>query len=550
LNKQYIALLFRSSVFRSTVFLVLSALIPSLAYAIDAPRDTRGTVVRAADIKWEWSKTPEAIRYQVNVNGAFVSMTNDTFFYSRNLANGDYYVTVQAVNSNGRYSSPSKKSAVRSIGDGSHANAHATRSGGNSNSNSNLSAPRDPRGTLVRYAEIKWEWARVNGAAQYEVFVDNKPVGLTSNLYVYTPNLSVGEHSMVVKSVDSNGGRSGDSVIARLTINNGSGVSGSNNNATANNSNGGYNALPAPKDPRGTRVRPGEIKWEHAAVPGASEYEYTVNGTAYRTSSLYLYTKNLPAGEHTMTVRALTSDGRKSPASNQARASTTANIAGSANNATQSNLPSNSSVNIPSDVRGTQVGDQKVKWEWQRVPGATGYVGYLDGASLGSTQDDFVYTSNLSSGDHSFNVAAIDANGKHTAQSVNATVTISGNFSNNASNGAAPPPPSDDNGLIDPASWNYREVSQKPGYELVFSDEFNNNALNRNRWNTQLRWDGSHNGDRYEYRLINGEDQFYVNTYSEDQAHLDKVASAYISIWGYIFLRQVFAEIWILRSSN
>jgi len=91
----------------------------------------------------------------------------------------------------------------------------------------------------------------------------------------------------------------------------------------------------------------------------------------------------------------------------------------------------------------------------------------------------------------------------------------------------APPPPADDNGLIDPASWNYPEVHQKPGYTLAFSDEFNTNTLNPARWNTQLRWDGSHNGDRYEYRLINGEAQFYVNIYSDDQEHLDKVASVY-----------------------
>ena len=81
--------------------------------------------------------------------------------------------------------------------------------------------------------------------------------------------------------------------------------------------------------------------------------------------------------------------------------------------------------------------------------------------------------------------------------------------------------------LIDPASYDYPEVSQNSGYELVFSDEFNGTALNPVRWNSQLRWDGEFNGERYEYRVINGEDQFYVNVLSEDEEHQKKITPAY-----------------------
>ncbi len=532
MNKQHVALLIRNF-----VILVTFAVLPSLAHALEAPRDTRGTLITSDVIKWEWNGVNGATRYQVNVNGSFVSMTNDKHFYSRNLSPGNYTFNVQAVNNEGRYSSPSATSAALTVGGSS---------GDSSQSNSNLPAPRDPRGTVVRAGESKWEWARVEGAGQYEVFVNNNPVGLTTDLYVYTPGLSAGEHTMKVRAVDNNGGRSADSAIARVTI---AGGSGSSNNTSSNASSGnatsrssdntGSNNLAAPRDPRGTRVRPGEIKWEWAQVSGASGYEVTVNGTTYNASPLFLYTKNLPIGEHTMTVKALTSDGRTSPASNQAKASTWENGPGGpiVNNqsqsqstqstqSTQSNESADVAVNTPTNVRGTQISDIEIKWEWQEVPGATGYQPYLNGSAANITQDGHLYTGNLPSGDHSFSVAAVDAQGRHTAQSVSAVVTLNGNFSDTSS-GVAPPPPANDNGLIDPASWNYSEVSQKPGYELVFSDEFNSNALNRNRWNTQLRWDGSYNGERYEYRLINGESQFYVNTYSEDPAHLDKVASVY-----------------------
>ena len=80
---------------------------------------------------------------------------------------------------------------------------------------------------------------------------------------------------------------------------------------------------------------------------------------------------------------------------------------------------------------------------------------------------------------------------------------------------------------IDPASFNYPEVYEKPGYELSFSDEFDGPSLNPYKWNTQLRWDGDFNGERFEYRVINGEDQFYVNIFSDDLEHLNTVVPSY-----------------------
>lgn len=80
---------------------------------------------------------------------------------------------------------------------------------------------------------------------------------------------------------------------------------------------------------------------------------------------------------------------------------------------------------------------------------------------------------------------------------------------------------------VDPASWSYQEVYQKEGYELVFSDEFDGSEINPQRWSTQLRWDGEFNGSWYEYRVINGEKQFYVNVLTEDGEHRDKLLSHY-----------------------
>ncbi len=61
------------------------------------------------------------------------------------------------------------------------------------------------------------------------------------------------------------------------------------------------------------------------------------------------------------------------------------------------------------------------------------------------------------------------------------------------------------------------------GYILMFQDEFNQPSggsenLNRQLWNTQLRWDGDYNGSWYEYRVINKERQFYLNPFSDHEA--------------------------------
>jgi len=91
---------------RTCLIFFCCALIPAIAHAIDAPTDARGTVVRSDEIKWEWNSVQDATRYQVNVNGSFVSMADNNFYYSRDLDAGSYTVTVQAVSSSGRYSSP------------------------------------------------------------------------------------------------------------------------------------------------------------------------------------------------------------------------------------------------------------------------------------------------------------------------------------------------------------------------------------------------------------------------------------------------------------
>ena len=127
LNKHHAASWFRNFLFRSfifrnstllriSIFWIIFALAPSLAHAIDAPRDTRGTVVKPTQIKWEWAESAGAVRYQVDVNGSFVAYVKGTAYRSTDLSDGDYWFTVQAVNNDNVHSSPSQRSPTVTIG--------------------------------------------------------------------------------------------------------------------------------------------------------------------------------------------------------------------------------------------------------------------------------------------------------------------------------------------------------------------------------------------------------------------------------------------------
>jgi len=225
--------------------------------------------------------------------------------------------------------------------------------------------------------------------------------------------------------------------------------------------------------------------------------------------------------------------------------------------------PAALAIDSPSNIRGVETAQSTVDWSWEAVPGAVAYAARVDGIEVGIVQTTTLQSTDMWAGEHSLTVRAIDADSNYSIQSNTAIVEVDDVFDASTSNqsylagasrmsaGRAPaatsnrqfnatddeadpeptpeptPEPIEDNGLIDPRSWDMPEVLEKDGYELVFSDEFNSDYLNPARWNGQLRWDGEWNGERFEYRVINGEDQFYVNPLSEDQEHLDTILTQY-----------------------
>ncbi len=315
-----------------------------------------------------------------------------------------------------------------------------------------------------------------------------------------------------------------------------------------------------PRDLRGTEIRQGTVKWEWAPVADAVNYEVTINGNSVgRTLDTKFYSYDLPAGIVDMYVQAVNDEGDISEKTLSARISvsesyingsygrsTLVDDSGSSSRAIGSSSVS-SNANVVQGLSSSEFSGNDVRWEWNSADGAAQYEVTVDGVVVGITNDTFWVSEDLWRGTHSLTVRAISASGAKTDQSATHKIDVTGNGSGAAGSSSesvadfSPPPVQnvessngggDENAanvqsLIDPASYNYPETTSKEGYELVFSDEFNGTALNPFRWHTQLRWDGDWNGERYEYRVVNGEDQFYVNTLGPDQAHVDKFSSVY-----------------------
>lgn len=177
-------------------------------------------------------------------------------------------------------------------------------------------------------------------------------------------------------------------------------------------------------------------------------------------------------------------------------------------------------IDTPSNLSCNVAESGGINWSWSSVPDAAYYDVIVNKQFVSQTVNTEYPSSGLNTGTHTLSLKAISSNWEYSPSTTEFTCNLNATPTATRSE-------TDDSSLIDPQTWNQADLDNKSGYELVFSDEFNGDRLSPTRWNTQLRWDGSFNGERYEYRTVNGEDQFYVNIFSEDQNHLDQIVPSY-----------------------
>jgi len=275
--------------------------------------------------------------------------------------------------------------------------------------------------------------------------------------------------------------------------------------------------------------------WDDTGIDGYNIYRDGIYYSTVRTTQ-FTDSNLAPGSSHFYQITAFDAAENYSTLSEQIQATTGQNQDTSATTVSapaavqQTSSGSSGNNRPPGNLQATEIAAGTVEWEWEWLPQAAQYEVTVDGLWAGLTDSTTFISNNLWVGDHSLSVKSVAADGRYSVSSETLKFFVSGQAS--ASAGVQPPPPAPeiqqraqpsaepDTGLIDPSSWQMPGIN-RDGYDLVFSDEFDGNEISSARWDTNFRWDGEFNGERYEYRVINQEDQFYISPNSVDQEHRD-----------------------------
>ncbi len=185
-------------------------------------------------------------------------------------------------------------------------------------------------------------------------------------------------------------------------------------------------------------------------------------------------------------------------AKNYNRASSEATVTlGNNNSAPPPPEPDNGTVNRPDALYAEIQGGNSAKVKWRAPSGnIRGYNIYIDGNYQTTVSAPEYSANNLTWGeDYQFSVVAFNQSKLFSRKSDELTV--------NTANGSTPDSVNDgSNGNNQPLN-DGGGGSAPDGYNLVFSDEFNQYELDSSKWNSRYRW-----GPGW---IINGEKQYYVD---------------------------------------
>ncbi len=261
--------------------------------------------------------------------------------------------------------------------------------------------------TTETTAEISWNAASDNvGVEEYEVFVDGKSVGKTSETS-FTLNGLAGSstYSVTIVAVDAAGNKSGASTVLSVTT-----------KTAADNE--------APSSPTGlnaTEIRTTgiDISWTPATDnTGVKEYKVYVDGvlTATVTGTTYSLSGLTPATAYAVYIVAVDAAGNTSDASTSLKVTTKAET-----------VADTEAPATPSSVVAKEVTDTGILIEWTASSdnvGVESYEIYVDGVLVGSTKENsFVITDLTKLTAYSIQVLAKDAAGNASALTTALKVT-------------------------------------------------------------------------------------------------------------------------------
>ena len=321
------------------------------------PSPTSQTPTNDTTPTWTWSPISGAVSYRVRLNGTLQGDVSTTSYTSSNLPQGTHTIQVASVDGAGNVSAY-----------GSHTIIIDTTAPG---------IPSPTTQTPTNDTTPTWTWSPISGATSYRMRLDGALQGNTSSTSYTPPVLSTGSHTFSVASIDSAGNTSpyGSHTVFIDTT-----PAGLPNPSTA------------------TPTNDNTPTWNWPAVSGASSYSLKLDGVSKGTTTSTSYTApTLSDGNHTLQVASIDSAGNMS--SYKSHTVTIDTIA----------------QGVPSPSTSTPTNDNTPTWTWSAISGTLGYSLKLDGVSKGTTSSTSYTSTQLSPGNHTFQVASVDRAGNVSA---------------------------------------------------------------------------------------------------------------------------------------
>lgn len=178
--------------------------------------------------------------------------------------------------------------------------------------------------------------------------------------------------------------------------------------------------------------------------------------------------------------------------SSRVQASTGSNDSGSDNSPPPPQDTGSGKPSVPNGLSAQVLGDTEIRLSWQSSSGyVEGYNLYRNDRYFTTVKGSTSYTDDELSANNTYRFQVVAfGNGEYSSKS-SEVVATTGSSSNPTQ--PSPPPPEDTGSGGNVPS----------GYQLVFSDEFDDGSINPSKWNTRYRW-----GPDW---IINNEQQYYVD---------------------------------------
>lgn len=242
--------------------------------------------------------------------------------------------------------------------------------------------------------------------------------------------------------------------------------------------------------------------WDNVGVEGYNVYR---DGNYFTTvfSTNFLDESVNAGATHSYQVVAFDQARNFSGLSQSVNASTNGNNGITGAISPQANNSANNSVNnsangtpeIPAGLQVNTLNGNLLQVQWNQASNAAGYNVYRDGNYLTTVRDTTTYEDQVDFGrDYRYQIASFNSQNQFSSQSSEVIGNTAGTSNTNNQQPLNDSSNNNNNGT---------RSALPDGFNLIFSEEFQNFSLDTSKWNSSYRWGPN--------LIINSESQYYVD---------------------------------------